>query len=83
MNYTVLKDKPKTGGGTIVSFEDAQDGSAYKDPHDGSVRVKVGEIYLRFTKKGVVEGYLPHYWPISTLSDYRVNVNISLYLEGL
>jgi hypothetical protein len=80
MNYTRLYDLPQKKS-HVVMFEDAKDGAAYRDNHDGSIRVKIGEIYLRFTQKGIVEGYLSMYWPVNTLSCDEVYVDLGLYLK--
>jgi hypothetical protein len=82
MKYTRLYKLPEKKKASMVSFENAHDGAAYKDPNDDSIRVKVGEIYLRFTEKGVVEGYLPMYWPPETLSCDEVYVDLCMLLKG-
>lgn len=81
MEYTRINAlKPPV---TVVTFNEAKEGVGYKDPSDGSIRVKIGEIYLRFTVKGIVEGYLPIYWRIGTLSSEEIQVNLTLSLKGI
>jgi hypothetical protein len=82
VKYTRLHQLPEKKS-NVITFGKALDGAAYKDPKDGSIRVKVGEIYLRFTEKGVVEGYLPDYWPPNTLSCDEVHVDLGLFQRGV